>query len=240
MAAQYSQDANQRAWWIAYYETPTLSDKSPRADALRAGAPLPEDDGLDVRETLGDVGRQIVEGGEALARAAGSEVSEFDDLKRSEIRERLHQMILGAATGRDPVDELYRALANGEMPDPGTLDPGTLALIRAIEGLLGNEVYRGTEHPSIDPLPGPLREYAGSFVDDVTDPVTAGVTAGGVAAAILSLPALPVLGAAVGLGWLADDLLSDDSNTVDLFRALLSEGTTGKELRHKRGRPATR
>jgi len=68
LSSQYSQDANQKAWWIAHYDTPALSDKSPRADALRAGAPLTEysGDDLDVwgeaAVTAGiDAGRWVVE-----------------------------------------------------------------------------------------------------------------------------------------------------------------------------------
>ena len=90
LAAQYSEDANQKAWWIAYYETPWLSDQSPRADALRAGAPLTEYSGDDLEVwgqaavTAGiDAGRWVVENPDDAAELVWDTAKFVDEVPRT-------------------------------------------------------------------------------------------------------------------------------------------------------------
>lgn len=115
---------------------------------------------------LGDAGRQIVEGGEAALRSVGSELSELDDIGLHDLRERVHQALLGASRGRPSMWRLIEALLNREPPDRSDAP-----VWRGLQGLLGNETYSGDENLIIGAFP------EGSAVRDIGDPLLEELTA---------------------------------------------------------------
>jgi hypothetical protein len=245
---EYSPEAGQRAELIAYYDQQGVRGSND-ADALRAGATLPEgtwgigvpqpiedagrwmgDEFIDAqrqqnefRERIFDEGRDalnatveggqntlgglITRGGEAIG-ALGWELSEFGDVDRIELRDRLTEMTRGLWSGNDPALATAIALS--------TRDPSALAdnqFRDAIEGLFGNDTFDASEQPLIAALPedSAPRDFAEAVFNDASDPAALMALM-----AIASGFAVPWVGAALGGGaYLTDDLLSEDSDYAE-------------------------
>ena len=198
LSSQYSQDANQRAWWIEHYEKPGPNQNLARAHALRAGAPLTEYSGT-APQGLGDAVRWGVETAKAISDAYHQFTGEaaFRDYEAEQaVTEVAVDAIFAGLEmmGEEGADALRRFEAElAEWPELSrqeqferlhqaflggvvswkpmkSLNPlGPFDPIGALEGLAGRE-YQGRDHFLLRQLPNDLRDPLGELVEDATQP----------------------------------------------------------------------